>query len=97
VTDSVNPFASVPEYQSVNAEIVSTSPETHATRIPQLPTSGVARSGFVDRRSGRIRSGRAGSGSGVCTGAVWAKSGPAGAETGAGSSPAPSGRNTFGR
>ena len=30
VTESVNPFGSVPAYQSVNAESVSTSPETHA-------------------------------------------------------------------
>ena len=70
VTASVRPFGSVPAYQSVNAEIVRTSPETHATRTPQLPTTGVARSGRGGR-SGRVRKGRAGSG--VCTGAVWAK------------------------
>src|SRR6266576_579676 len=45
VTASVWPFGSVPVYQSVNAESVSTSPETHASRTPQLPATGVARSG----------------------------------------------------
>src|SRR5579884_4476410 len=71
VTDSVRPLGSVPAYQSVNAEIVRTSPETHARRTPQLPASGVAPSGRGARRSSRIRNGRAGSG--VCTAAVWAQ------------------------
>ncbi len=45
VTENVKPFGSVPTYQSVNAEIVRTSPDTHASRTPQLPAAGVVRSG----------------------------------------------------
>jgi hypothetical protein len=66
VTENVRPFGSVPTYQSVNAEIVSTSPETQASRTPQLPEAGVARSGR-GRRWGPLRNGRVGSG--VSTGA----------------------------
>jgi hypothetical protein len=73
VTDSVSPFGSVPVYQSVNAESVRTSPEIHASRTPQLPASGVVRSGR-GRRCGDAWAGRAGSG--VCTGAVWAQTEP---------------------
>src|SRR6478672_11187160 len=79
-TDSVRPLGSVPEYQLVNAEIVRTRPETHASRVPQLPTSGAVRSGRGGRCSGADRNGRAGSG--VCTGAVWAKN-PTGRALGA--------------
>src|SRR4029077_21171360 len=79
-TDSVRPLGSVPEYQLVNAEIVRTRPETHASRVPQLPTSGDVRSGRGGRCSGADRNGRAGSG--VCTGAVWAKN-PTGRALGA--------------
>ncbi len=100
VTPSVKPFGSVPEYQSVNAEIVRTSPETHARRTPQLPASGAVPSGRV-RFSDRGRKGR-GAGSGVCTGAVWAQKRTGVRSSGASSpdgdpSPAASGRDTFGR
>src|SRR5215471_180645 len=71
VTENVRPLGSVPTYQSVNAEIARTSPEIHASRVPQLSACGVVRSGRGGRCSGWVRNGRAGSG--VCTAQVWAK------------------------
>ena len=78
VTPSVIPFGSVPAYQSVNADSVRTSPETQASRTPQLPACGSVRSGCGGRLCGRVRAGRAGSG--VCMGAVWAQKRPGACE-----------------
>jgi hypothetical protein len=72
LTDSVNPSAWLPAYQSVNAEIARTRPATQAIRSPQSPAAG--RGGALCARAGGEERKRE-TGSGVCTVAVWGKSG----------------------
>ena len=73
ITASVGPAVFGPAYQSVKAEIVSTSPAIHASRPPsaQKPVAaGRTKISSSGSKNGSCSAG--GKDSGVCTGGVWA-------------------------